>query len=114
MGASEFLAKVFFVGIGFILFAILFKSADVPNWSDFAAVGGVMVFTVISVTVGFLSKSVGLAIASGAAITGLIEAYVYVEFAEVMGLIFGGVVVLALVVAYFESSSSSQYGGFGY
>ena len=87
----------------------MFEAESIPIYQNFAVIGGAFMFLFIAVIAGLATKNFGVAIASGSLVAGVIEAYIYPEFAVIMFLILAVVVGLEILVAYLESRDSSGF-----
>jgi len=101
------LGTLLLVAVGLVLFALSLQYVDYGAWQSFAGVGGVFLFAFFGIVIGGLTEDIAWAVIGSSAITAFVMAYVYQDFAILMGLVFA----VSLVIKIWDEYSASAGGG---
>jgi len=88
MAKAEALATLLLIGAAFIGASLLLQQFSVSDWSSFASIGGILLFSFFAILIGAVTRSLSAALIGSAALTALVMVFVLVPFAIVMGAVF--------------------------
>ena len=102
------MGRIAAIALSLILFAFAWRQFNITGWETFAIIGGILLFIVLLILIGRTFRLTILAAALvSLVLTAIIMWFVYPVFALALILIFLGIFLLIVAIAYHEQQNSS-------